>query len=493
MQELRRRDYNKGMLTVSIQGNFDRAREEIRIANGVAECIEFRLDLMEKSDLAHISKLKSASKLPIIFTLRCRAHGGSFTGNEREREEKFLELLTLKPDYVDLEWDAPFTLEIPPETQLIISYHNFEETPANLDDILKKMRKIKGAMYKIATMAHSSLDSLRMLSLVEKENNIAGMCMGKMGEITRILAPIVDSALIYSNIEKETAPGQLPIHELQNLYHFHRLNRSTKIYALIGDPVEQSIGHLVHNHHFRKVQVDAVYVKIPLRETELSEFFRLIRFLPFKGLSITMPLKEKVGSYLDVIDPDTQKIGAVNTFARREEKWFGINTDGRGALDALEKKGKVAGKVVLIIGAGGAAKAIAFEVARRGGKVVIVNRSHEKGKRLAQLVGGSAISFEEIDVCPYDFLINTTSVGMGEKIGESPFTKKEIKERVIALDVISHPKRTLFLSNVIEKKGDVVFGSEMFAHQALGQLRAWNIPIKNEGEFHSFIEALSLR
>lgn len=474
------------MLTVSTQGKFDEAREEIRAVKGVVDCIEFRIDLMEKQDLEHLSKLKSAAKLPVIFTIRNQAHGGAFQGNEREREEKFLELMTLEPDYVDLEWDAPFTLG----GKVIVSYHNFEETPENLEAILKKMRSKQGVIYKLATYANSSIDSLRMLILVQKEKDVAGMCMGEKGAITRILAPIVDSPLTYSHLGKETAPGQVNCLDLQSLYNFDHLNRSSKIYALIGDPVQYSIGHLVHNHQFRKEKVDAVYVKISLRESELPSFFQLIRSLPFEGISVTMPLKEKVGPFLDVIDPETEKIGAINTLVKNKGKWFGLNTDGKGALDALEKRGKVAGKVTLILGAGGAAKAIAFETADRGGKVVIANRTLEKGKQLARDVGGSAITFDEVEVCPYDFVINTTSVGMGEKVGDTSLPAKMIREKSVALDVIIHPKQTRFLDLVQEKKGEVAYGCEMFARQALGQLRAWNIPIDNEEEFFSFIETL---
>lgn len=474
------------MLTVSIQGNFEEAKKEIRVANEVAECIEFRIDLIEKRDIGHISKLKSVAKLPVIFTLRHQAHGGAFEGNEREREEKFLELMSLEPNYVDLEWDAPFTLE----GKVIVSYHNFEETPEDLEGVLEKMRAKRGVIYKLATQANSSIDALRMLTLVQKEKDVAGMCMGEKGKITRILGPIVDSPLTYSYVGKETAPGQLNCQELQSLYRFDHLNRSTKIYALIGDPVEHSIGHLVHNHHFQKEGVDGVYVKIPLRETELSSFFQLIRSFPFKGISVTMPLKEKVAPFLDAIDPETEKIGAINTLMKNEGRWYGLNTDGKGALDALEKREKVAGKVVLILGAGGAAKAIAFETMHRGGKVVIANRTDEKGKRLAHQVGGSAISFNEVDVCPYDFVINTTSVGMGEKLSATPLPPRMIREKSIALDVVIHPKKTHFLDLIQEKKGKVAYGTEMFAQQALGQLRAWNIPVSHEEEFFSFVEAL---
>jgi 3-dehydroquinate dehydratase/shikimate dehydrogenase len=464
------------MLTVSIQGKFNEAKEAIRVANQLAQCIEFRIDLMEHMSLKAISQLKRLSHLPVIFTLRKREHGGRYLGTEKNREKKFLELITLKPDYIDLEWDAPFSFE----RNTIVSYHNFQETPKDLEAVLKKMRTKKGVIYKLATQAHSSLDSLRMLTLVQKEKDVAGMCMGKEGEITRILAPIVESPLTYSYFGHQKIPGQVPLDKLRSIYRFDDLNRFTKIYALIGDPIEQSIGHLVHNDQFQKGQFNGVYVKIRLVEKELSSFFELIRSLPFEGISVTMPLKEKVM-------PQTEKIGAINTLVKHQGEWIGLTTDGKGALDALEKRGKVRGKVVLILGAGGTAQAIALEATRRGGKVVIANRNLAKGKYLAQQIGGRAIAFHEIKDCLYDIVINATSVGMSDKKDETPIPLNMIREKTIALDVILSHKKTYFLSLVEEKKGEGINGIEMFAHQALGQLQAWNIPIDNEAAFFAYV------
>lgn len=179
---------------------------------------------------------------------------GSFKGNEREREERLIELLTLKPDYVDLEYDSNFADKIDPEVKIISSYHNFDETPQNLEEILKKMKELPAALYKMATMARSSLDALKMLLLVTRSEKVAGMCMGELGAITRILAPIVDSPLSYSCLEDATAPGQIALSELIDIYNYHHLNRSTEIYGLIGDPVDKSIGHLCHNQIFKNLR-----------------------------------------------------------------------------------------------------------------------------------------------------------------------------------------------------------------------------------------------
>jgi len=476
------------MLVISVQGSFDQAKKTIQEGQRYGELIELRLDLLEKNDLGHISKLKSASKLPLIFTLRRKDQGGAFSGSESEREEKLLELLTLKPDYVDLEYDCAFANKIDPDISIISSYHDFEKTPDNLEEILAQMNRFPAAIKKIATMANSSIDALRMLNF-SKKHGIAGMCMGEEGRITRILGPVVDSPLVYASIGKAVAPGQVSAAELCELYRFHQLNRETRIYALIGDPVSKSIGHLCHNHIFKKEKENAVYVKFRITPQEVPQFFKEISSLPFFGFSVTMPLKEHVAPHLDVIDGKAKAMGAINTLTKREGNWYGTNTDGEGALDALERKGKVHGKTLLIIGAGGAAKGIAHAATDRGGKVMVANRTQKKGESLASKIGGVAISLDKVP--DYDIIINTTPIGMSPNIQNLPIADKEIRERKIVFDVIMNPKETKFLNIGQNKGGEIVHGYEMFSQQALRQLKGWLDRPLNEELILSSIESFS--
>ena len=476
------------MLVISVQGSFDEAKKAIQESQRYGELIELRLDLLEKNDLGHISKLKSASKLPLIFTLRRKDQGGAFSGSESEREEKLFELLTLKPDYVDVEYDCAFADKIDPDISIISSYHDFEKTPDNLEEILAQMDRFPAAIKKIATMANSSIDALRMLNF-SKKHGIAGMCMGEEGRITRILGPVIDSPLVYASIGKAVAPGQVSAAELCELYRFHQLNRETKVYALIGDPVTKSIGHLCHNHIFKKEKENAVYVKFRMTPSEVPRFFKEISSLPFFGFSVTMPLKEHVGSHLDAIDGKAKAMGAINTLTKRGGDWYGTNTDGEGALDALERKAKVQGKVLLIIGAGGAAKSIAHAAADRGGKVIIANRTQKKGEILASKIGGVAVSLENVP--DYDIIINTTPVGMSPNIQNLPIADKEIREKKVVFDVIMSPKETKFLNIGQNKGGEVVYGYEMFSQQALRQLKGWLDRPLDEELILSSIESFS--
>ena len=463
------------MLTVVVKGSFEECRMTIRIAQKDAELIEFRIDLMEKSDVGHVGKLLHESKLPVIFTLRHRDQGGEFPGNEREREGAFLELIKLKPAYVDLEYEATFRDKIPPDVKVIVSYHNFEKTPEDLEQIYTKMVKFKADIYKIACMAQSSLDALRMLIFVKEHERAAGMCMGEYGAITRILAPVVGSALTYAPIEKEgeTAPGQVSIPELRDIYHFDHLNRQTRIYALIGNPVDKSIGHLCHNAIFRELEEDAVYVKFVITPQEVPALFAALKKLPFEGFSVTMPLKEHVAPHLDEIDPKARQIGAINTLVRRSGKWSGYNTDAGGAFDAIEIKGSVSGKTLLILGAGGTARALAYEGVQRGGRIIIANRTKKKGGILADHVKGRGVGFEEVPSLKYDILINTTCVGMAPDIREMPINPEYILENATVFDVIFNPKETRLLNAAKNKGCPIVFGYEMYVQQAFKQFELW--------------------
>jgi len=440
-----------------------------------AQFIELRIDLMERREIQHIRELVHSSDLPTIFTLRRKDQGGHFSGSEEERERILLELTQLHPSYVDLEYDVHFRDKIPSNIRVIASYHNFEKTPEDLHQIFHTMKRFRADIYKIVCMARSSLDALRMLIFVKEHTNVSGICMGKYGTITRILAPVVGNALTYAPFTKKeaTASGQISIPDLINIYHFNQLNQRTKIYALIGNPINTSIGHLIHNAIFQKYKENAVYVKLALLPKEISTLFTLLPKLPFKGFSVTMPLKECVIPYLERIEHKACKICAVNTLLYRNGKWWGYNTDAEGALDAIENRENVMGKTILILGAGGAARALAYESIKRGGKIIIANRTEKKAKILAKQFTCQWMKLEAISSLKYDILINTTCVGMAPNIENIPISPTHILKRTTIFDIILSPKETRLL-HIAKKRGcSIIYGHEMYARQALKQLELW--------------------
>jgi 3-dehydroquinate dehydratase/shikimate dehydrogenase len=354
-----------------------------------------------------------------------------------------------------------------PQTKFILSYHNFQETPTDLEALYHVMKNSTAYGYKIAAMVHSTNDALKMLLFAKSHNNLSVICMGEKGKFARVLGPVVGNQIDYASLiaKEQTASGQLTVSELMEFYHYSSLNEKTAIYGLIGDPIDKSLGYVYHNRVFRERDVNAVYVKMCVKPEELAEFIPLAARLGIKGLSVTMPLKEKIFSFLDEIQPAMKQIGAVNTLLFKDGKIKGANYDGEGALDALEKKSVVRGKKVVLLGAGGAARAIAFEAKRRGAAVVILNRTVQRAKELAAELSCDAGAIDELPDA-YDILINCTPNLM-------PIDPQLIKAKIVVMDVINSPSETAFLTAASLKECELVYGKEMFLNQAAKQTAFW--------------------
>lgn len=422
----------------------------------LADLIEYRLDHFP--DLSRLPK----SPLPVIFTFRKKEQGGARAISEAERLSLLEKCLALEPDYCDLEADTDpaFIARIAqtfPHVKLIGSYHNFSETPSDLLALLRSMQSSHFALYKIATKASSTPDMLRLMLFAKKTSvPLSVMALGEYGKPSRILAPIVGSVLDYAGLEDDPHLHRYSLQTLHDLFHYRRLNRETKVYALIGDPVAQSIGDQFHNPRFSH---NAVYIKMRLRQEELAEFFRLIRQLPFAGLSVTMPLKEAIFPFIEEVSPLAQAIGAINTVIL-DQTVRGTNTDAPGALNALEKYGPVKGKRIALLGAGGSARAIAYEALQRGASVMIFNRTVERAKELAAAFGCEGYSLDEFGEREYDIAINTV-----------PFL--QIQPKTMAMDITYVPRETLFLTEAKKQGCQCIYGEEMFIEQALLQQTEW--------------------
>jgi 3-dehydroquinate dehydratase/shikimate dehydrogenase len=460
------------MLFVSIPGPTLASAADAIQMSGEANGVELRLDLFQSLDLTAIHELMQKSTLPVMLTLRRKDQGGGFSGTEEKRLDLLEQLCALQPAYVDLEWDISPAyrkklFEKFPSIQFLSSYHDFERTP-DLEALLNKMRTPHTHYYKIATTAQSTLDALRMLLFIQEKKRLGvamiGMSMGERGVVTRILGPIFGNAWTYAtlNAEAKTASGQLTLDSLLHIYRYRALNPGTAIYALIGDPVDKSAGHIVHNAVMEKLKIDAVYVKMVLDKEELAPFFSFVKSMPFEGLSVTMPLKEAVLPFLDEQEEDVKTIGSSNTLLLKKGRALGFNTDGKGALDAIEAKGKVKGKRLVVLGSGGTAKAIVFEALRRGANVCVINRSAEKAKELAHALGCQGGG---VDLLPktYDLLINCTP---------EAFLSSIIPGSLV-MDCVYVPKNTPFLLAAAAQGCSLVYGCEMFINQAVAQCLIW--------------------
>jgi 3-dehydroquinate dehydratase/shikimate dehydrogenase len=453
------------------------AHQQMKQACQIADLVELRLDGFTELNEAALQELKATYAIPLILTLRDASQGGHYQGTETQRLTAIRRLAALMPDYLDLEHHVPrdFVEEMGrcyPQIKLILSYHDMTKTPENLDQIYETLSQTPAYLYKIAVTAEQSVDTLRLLNWTRKvKQRLIAISMGIAGQPSRVVGVIFGYPFTYATLDdtQQTAPGQLTIHTLTERYRYRSLNDKTAIYGLIGDPIDKSISDITHNYAMGAYGLEAVYVKMPLKAAELGDFLQQARRLPVKGLSVTMPLKEAILPYLDEIDPQAHEIGAVNTLLFNKGKITGFNTDGRGALNALEKECVVKGRRIILLGAGGAAKSIAYEACRRGGIVTILNRDAEKASQLArrlQCEGGRLDEMTAIAKRGYDVLINCTPLPM-------PIEAADILPQTIVMDVKTKPKDIPFLQ-CAEKRGcHIIYGYRMFVEQAVGQYQIW--------------------
>jgi 3-dehydroquinate dehydratase / shikimate dehydrogenase len=516
------------MLCIPITGsNLSQAAAQIGRAILEGDILELRLDLFEPYTLEELKQLRQQITTPLIFTLRKVSQGGGEKRDERARLDHLLQLAHLSPTYLDLEYDLPVEFVETlyrrfPEIKLIISYHNFDETPSDLarishtfsgqiaalpikiasqvgedsvhatrprplerqdhraecascqrkcekcglEIIVAKMRKFPEALYKIACHANTTFDSLRMLHFIQENAPVLGMCMGEKGEVSRILGPLVGACWTYAALDRQTAPGQLTSGELRSVYAHHKLTSTSTFYGLIGDPLVQSVSHLRHNFVLQALGIDAVYVKMVVKQGELAQFLTLAKQIGCCGLSVTMPLKEAIIPFLDQCDVRAQEIGAVNTLVVQNGRLIGYNTDGRGALDAIEAKLKVDHTHMAVVGAGGAARAIIHEALLRGALVSVYNRTSDKAFKLAKMWGIEGGGLDRILKKEYDILVNTTPDPL-------PIPKEAIRPGSLVMDINNQAGVTPLLEAAAAKNCHLVFGHEMFINQAVEQYALW--------------------
>jgi shikimate dehydrogenase len=254
------------------------------------------------------------------------------------------------------------------------------------------------------------------------------------------------------------------------------IDAQTELYGVIGNPVRHSLSPMIHNGFFKRLGWNAVYLAFEVKN--LEETLRGIRGLEVRGVSVTTPFKTEVIPSLDKIEGLAKKIGAVNTIVNQGGRLIGYNTDCEGALGALEEKMNLRGKRVVLLGAGGAARAIGFGLKGRDCQLIISNRSKKRGKGLSEGLGcdylpTSSLVRMKAGELEADVVINATSLGMAPRDGETPIPKKLLKEGMMVMDIVYQPLLTRLLREAKEKGCLTVNGLEMFIRQGVAQLEIW--------------------
>ncbi len=481
-----------GKLCVAITGTspqemIDKATEVLKETN----FIEFRLDYLPKPALA-LSPLKhflaDHGAATAIATCRCKDHGGRFDGSKSAALEILLHAAASGFQLVDIELESIEKLPKNTMSQLheagaavIISHHDFHATK-DLDATYQRIKPFAPDYIKIVPTARSLSDNLtlmRFLERVEDESNstVVGICMGDPGIISRVLGLRAGSAFTFAAASEgeETAPGQIAARTLLETYRVDQVDAATKVYGVAGNPIRSSLSPLMMNTAFRRETVNAVY--LALQTAKADDLFKLAREVPIQGLSITMPLKQDVMPLLERTDPLSAKIGAVNTILRAQDgKFYGFNTDVAGIVAPLERRLSLKNAKVLVLGAGGAARAAVFGCRDKGAEVFILNRTPETAQKLAKQSGSKAIKRDVLAKSQFDVIINATPIGMASTNAKhpaaSPLEAAEINARYV-FDLVYNPIETPLLKLARQKGIPVITGVEMFVQQGARQFEIW--------------------
>jgi 3-dehydroquinate dehydratase/shikimate dehydrogenase len=314
---------------------------------------------------------------------------------------------------------------------------------------------------------------IKFLARQGDRHSLVGMCMGEQGTISRVLGVRAGSVFTFGSagVGQETAPGQITAHELRSVYRIDQVDVATRVYGVVGDPIAHSLSPAIMNAAFRRENVNAVYLALHART--LKDLLTCVKEIPIHGLSVTMPYKESILSHLDNTDSHTTKVGACNTVVRAQDgKLYGFNTDTAGIVRPLERRlNTLEGARILVLGAGGAARAAVFGLKERGSEVYILNRSLAAAKKLSHQARARIVKRPDLKKLAFDVIINATPVGMGNT-RETPLQEKEINARYV-FDMVYDPAETRLLKLARERGAQIVPGIEMFVHQAARQFEIW--------------------
>jgi len=446
--------------------------------------LEFRLDYLSKPALALPRVKRFMESYPgtvVIATCRRTASGGKFKGSIASQLDLLGKASASGCQLVDVELQT--ALKCKPEqlqklrtrAALILSFHDFRGTK-KLGETLEKMRAFPADFYKVvstATMLADNISIIKFLSSEGDRSSLVAMAMGEQGIISRVLGVRAGSVFTFASVSagEETAPGQVTAQELRNVYRIEQVDAATRVYGVVGDPVAHSLSPAIMNAAFRRENVNAVY--LALHATTLKDLLACVREIPIHGISVTMPYKEAILPYLDNTDAHTTKIGACNTVVRAQDgKLYGFNTDAAGILRPLEKRlSTLEGARILVLGAGGAARAAVFGLKERGSEVYILNRTSGPAQKLARKAHARSIKRADLKKLAFDVIVNATPIGMGNT-RETPLQEKEINARYV-FDMVYDPGETRLLKLAVERGAQIIPGIEMFVHQAARQFEIW--------------------
>lgn len=471
-------------LCVSVTG---RTMEEIRRHRDAAidaDLVEIRLDGVDRPDAAGAL---DGRRRPVLVTCRPAWEGGRYDGSEESRQRLLEQAIACGAEFVDIEARATFAPDLIRSRRgrgVVASLHTYGSVPADLDGRWSALTALGAEVSKLAVEVSSLSETLRVMALADARSRDAGVpasdrvliAMGTAGVPSRILAARLGNRWTYAG--EGIAPGQLPPRRLLKEFRFRDLRADAAVYGVVGNPVSHSLSPAMHNAGFSHLGMNAVY--LPLEAADADDFVRFARTIGLAGASITAPFKVALMDVVDELDPLASRVGAINTLVVRDGAWYGANTDVHGFSAPLSGRIAVKGVRATILGAGGAARAVAVALADMGASVTVSARRLEAATEIASLTGGQVGEFPPRPGS-WDVLVNAIPAGRDAAV-ESPIAGAALDGEIV-FDLVYAPPETRLLADARAAGCMTIGGLEMLVAQAEQQFALWTGQLPPPGLF----------
>lgn len=436
-----------------------------RDAAGQADLVELRLDGVTDPD---IDRALAGRRRPAIVTCRPRWDGGRFDGSEEERLRLLTRAIEAGAEFVDVEAGADWQrLPVRPGTGLVLSFHDWKGVPADLAERVRTMRQAGPAVVKVAVTATSVTDCVGLRQVAnDPAHSTVVIAMGRRGQLTRVCPWLFGSCWTYAG---RAAPGQVPTTTLIERYRVREGGQATQLYGIAGDPLAHSASVAMHNAAFGALGIDARYVAF--ESASMDEMTDVASAFDVRGLSVTAPLKRAALAAAGESDEATRMLGAANTLRRATQGWEARNFDVAGFLDPLDRRGiRLVDTDVLVVGAGGAARAVVSALHDRGARVHVTARRRDAAGALARQFDAAPHAWPPAG--RFDLAVNTTPVGTWPEVDASPVPAGAL-EAAVTYDLVYNPADTRLLRDARAAGSRTIGGLEMLVHQAVLQFEWW--------------------
>jgi 3-dehydroquinate dehydratase/shikimate dehydrogenase len=455
-------------VTAPTMAELVRQRDEAASGPAAADLVELRLDSVRDPD---VGAALAGRRCPVVVTCRPTWEGGSFAGSEAERRGLLQAALDDGAEYVDVEARAGFD-DLVARTggrRVVLSWHDFSGMPADAGERIRSLKATGAEIVKLAVTTSRLADAVTLLDLSRSHagSGVILIGMGEAGTVTRLLPSRFGSAWTYAG--SLAGAGQLTARTLIDRFRFREVGTATSLYGIAGRPVAHSVSPAMHNAAFRAAGIDALY--LPLAAVDVDDFVAFARAFGLRGASVTIPYKVAMLDRVDDVSPLARRVGAINTLRIDGVRWQGDNTDVHGFLEPLESRLPLTGARASLVGAGGAARAVAIALASRGALVSVHARRNQSAAAVADLVSGSVGAWPP-NRGGWDLLVNCTPLGMHPLVDGTPLDEAQLSAGTV-YDLVYNPPVTRLLREAAQAGCATIGGLEMLVGQARQAFEWW--------------------